>query len=679
MKKIESEIKFLLKNNRLIGKIIYIREMRMWGGAFGANIRNTSFWKQALKVHIEPLQYNKAKQIEKVIKKSRIVPVNSDRFFYSIDWFTVPVAKNIVLGNYTIDYSQVVESALKNKKEQLTNGITSYTRSQSIIIDALYAYYIRVCKCKERDKYSEAIMAIGSIFERPARNFFEGLQRILFINQFLWQSKHRLNGLGHLDWILNDLFESDIKHGKLDENQALELIKEFLRVLHFEYEKKSNSLIGDTGQILILGGLCSAGCYSSNKLTYLFIEASKQLVIPDPKILLRCSELMPDDLLEAALECVATGIGAPLLSNDDAVIPALKKLGVEEEDLYSYGTSACWEPLIPGESSANNNIGSLQYVIPLIDLMNSAEFASLSTFEELLRKYEEYFCNYVKGLLMPLCSMEFEEDPLLSLFSVSSLEKRKDITKGGAKYANLGITSVGLGTVVNSLLNIEKMVFIEKRFSLKEFNSIRRNDFHGYEKLCDELKSIYPCFGSDDEKSMNLVTWIMDMTRREFRKYKTKYGGVFKTGLSSPGYVSQAVNIESTFDGRKRGEPFNVHISAGIPLPLTELLQFAFRLDYSDLLCNGNVVDFFITPEILLGNIQKYMTLLKVAFHERVFQIQMNVVSSKVLIAAKENPQNFPNLVVRVWGFSAYFINLPDEYKDLLIQRAIRSEEGLAA
>ena len=113
-------------------------------------------------------------------------------------------------------------------------------------------------------------------------------------------------------------------------------------------------------------------------------------------------------------------------------------------------------------------------------------------------------------------------------------------------------------------------------------------------------------------------------------------------------------------------------------LATTELLLFASKLDYMGAKSNGNVVDFFVNPRLLNENLDKYQMLLTQAFKQGVYQIQMNVVSSEVLIAAKSDPALFPNLVVRVWGFSAYFNDLPDEYKELLIQRALVSEGRIA-
>ena len=221
----------------------------------------------------------------------------------------------------------------------------------AILVDALKKY---VEKLSEDETYSVPykanIVEIQSLFLRPSEHFHEALQRILFVNQWLWQTGHKLNGLGHLDWILEALYQADIETGYITRETAKQIVKDFFLTLHEQFWFKSAMLLGDTGQIIILGGKGPDGVYRANELTRLFIEVSEELKLPDPKVLLRVSEKMPDDLLKLALTCIGTGIGAPFLSNDDRVIPALIQYGYDEEDAFHYGTSACWEPLIVGKS-----------------------------------------------------------------------------------------------------------------------------------------------------------------------------------------------------------------------------------------------------------------------------------------------------------------------------------------
>lgn len=636
---------------------------------------NRFFYKNLHKFRVYPSCGNKSNQIAKMISDIRIEPLQENNFFYSIDFFEMPALSYPIFDNYSVDYGCVVNGYLAEKTIKDSPN-DDFVKNQNAIVSALKAYYGKLIDDPELvQKYSRGINAIGTLFSRPADSLFEGLQRILFINQFMWQTAHKGVGLGHLDWILGNLYENDLNQNKLDDKSAENLISQFFRALHANYQLKSTALLGDTGQIIVLGGKSKAGYYC-NSLTYLFIKVASNLKLPDPKILLRCSSDMPTELLKVALNCIATGIGAPLLSNDDVVIPALTKCGYDDLDVYNYVTSACWEPLIPSESCDQNNVRGFNFADPFLEMLKSSSMMTCASIEAFIDCYECSLKKYIERVLTDLSKLEFEEDPLTTLLSRSCKRSSKDVTRGGAKYANIGLTSVGMGSVVNSILNIKSIVFDKKEMTLEEMSSILKNNYLNENEKREDLKSAYPCFGCDDAFATTLVKRIMKTTEVEFLKYHTKYGGKFKFGLSSPSYISDAKTTPATFDGRRNGDPFSTHISSDRPLPVTELLSFASKLDYSGLKCNGNVVDFIVNPELLKNNIDKYCLLVKSAFAQGVFQMQMNVVSSKTLIAAREHPEQFPNLIVRVWGFSAYFKDLPDEYKDVLIQRAIESEKA---
>ncbi len=167
----------------------------------------------------------------------------------------------------------------------------------------------------------------------------------------------------------------------------------------------------------------------------------------------------------------------------------------------------------------------------------------------------------------------------------------------------------------------------------------------------------------------------MDIMSKAVSKNKI-HGGKIKIGYSAPSYISHALDQYASFDGRKDNEPFIVHISSDINgLPYTSLFNFAGQLDYSGNKFNGNVIDFIVNPSFFDNNYDKFIDFLKISINNSFFEMQMNVVSSKILIEARKNPKLYPNLIVRVWGFSAYFNDLPDNYKEVLIKRTIESEK----
>ena len=255
--------------------------------------------------------------------------------------------------------------------------------------------------------------------------------------------------------------------------------------------------------------------------------------------------------------------------------------------------------------------------------------------------------------------------------------KKKGCFQGGAVYNNVGITTVALSNTVNALLNIKEIVFERKLLSLVDVKTMLATNFKGKEDWIPQLKAGDIKYGRDEDEVISLTNEIIQFVTEETKDFATYLGGKMKFGLSAPSYIDAARDFPASFDGRKRGEPFHVHISND-EAAYTEVVNFAAAIDYGDNRFNGNVVDLMITPDFIKNNFDKFVDFVFFSIKVGFFQMQMNVISSEKLIAAKENPEAYPNLIVRVWGFSAYFRDLPVEYKDVLIERALRNEHKVS-
>ena len=519
---IKTRIKSKIKELPIINKFAYAKQLFAYYKNENRNSSFGAYLKDNIKnIVIVGRKGNKFKQITKLISIVKINPTNNFNFFYSIDENKTLSLRNRILDNYSIDYSWVVDSYLNEN-----NVLSKLKMGQFTDIITKLKIYVRIARNTFSSRYKQDVFSeIESLFKRPAEHLHEALQRILFVNQWLWQTRHKHNGFGSLDLILENLYNSDISSGYITKDEAKQYLKDFFLVIHDKCWFKSTMLLGDTGQIIILGGMRDDLVYHCNDLTYLFIEISKELKLPDPKVLLRVSKDMPDDLLKLAIECISTGIGAPLLSNDDVVIPSLIQYGYESEDAYNYATSACWEPLVVGNSCDQNNIQTINFCEPFIRFIDSKDFVLCTSIEEIKKAYCRYLSVYINKTLSRWDKLVFEEDPILTLFNPKILNTGKDITRGGAKYSNLGLTSVGLATVVNSLLNIERLVFQEKRYDIQELNAIRKNNFDGNEQLRKILDNEKEMFGKDDSKVIALTNEIIKFTSNEFNKHRTNLGG----------------------------------------------------------------------------------------------------------------------------------------------------------
>ena len=669
-------IKKLIKGNILGTYLLQVyRTFKYYNHTRVSKLKKGTF---LLKLFIKVRVYknkSKGKAIDKLLKKTTIKVDNDQSFIYHLDYYKSTSDSDYKISNTSIDYGKVIEFNIEDYKKQYDKiKETTFGINELDLLNGLENYIDRLTKNiqesskVEKEKY---IQYIQNIKNKKCTSFEEGLQKILFFNQILWQTSHRLNGFGRLDKILGELYNNDIEKNIITREKAKEKLKEFLVILHKDFWFKSNDLVGDTGQIIILGGKEKDGSYFSNDLTYLWIEALKEIKLPDPKILLRTSSDMPQDLLKLACECIATGIGCPLLANDEVVIPKLIQFGYGE-DSYNYVTSACWEPLIVGKDIGQNNITYINFLQPLEELLEKENLELYESYEILIKKYEHYLKEYLKTITDKLNEIKWERDPVISLFTEKCFEEQKDISEGGAIYNHYGVTGVAISNTVNSLLTIKELVYEQKKYTLQELRDLKDKNFEGNENL-STLKNE---FGEDCQDVIDLTNQIMCHASEALQDYQNPLGGRIKFGFSAPSYIIASKNFPASLDGRKANQPFGVHISSRKSIPYTELFQFAGKLDYNQNRINGNVVDFVISPNFLLDNIEKFTDFLRTSMKIGFYEMQMNVVSSATLIEARKNPEQFPNLIVRVWGFSTYFKELPDEYKDYIIERTIQSERA---
>lgn len=617
---------------------------------------------------------NKLLQYQEILKDIKIDLEPEKVFQHWINQEIHPIQVYAEIGNIPPDYTLILEHSIDELiQSNLKNDNLVSKQNYKLLIE-IRNYIEKIIS--EMNKYSEysndfqmTLKSFESMKTDKANNLFDALQRILFWSSLFWQTGHKLVGLGRLDKLLERFKEES-------DEEAERLLKAFILELHKNYEFKSATLLGDIGQIIVLGGLGEDNSYFANRYTKIILKIISELKITDPKILLRVSSNMPKEILDDAVTCLVTACGSPLLSNDDVVITRLIEFGYEKEDAYNYVTSACWEPLSYGNSFEQNNLDDINFAKVFCDMMKDSRVCECKNYDEMLDVYLQLLKDEVENVCNRVQLIQWEPDPLFSLFTNGCVENGKTIENGGAKYNDYGILSVGIGNAVNSLLAIKKIVFNNQKYDLKEMYTMFNNK-QDVKKIVEIGKSVDKYFGHDEEIVINLTNQIIECAVDEIKKYNTPFGGKIKFGLSSPSYLKQGNADTLTLDGRKYGDAYDVHISSRDEVAYTELLSFASQLNYRGYSCNGNVVDFFVSPELIRNNSEKFTILLKKAIEQGFFQLQMNIVSSQMLLEAKKNPDKFPDLIVRVWGFSAYFKDLPKEYQNVLINRVLISEGNM--
>ena len=601
-------------------------------------------------------------------------------FVYFIDEQKTIALPGNLFNNMTVDYEKLLKRSFFDRLNDVV-GVDKpddeYGKEIKLVAEGLEILCARIVEAIESSSMQEPTKSkridnFKHMLDRPAQGFEEALQRIMFFNQIMWQTRHRLNGFGHMDWILESFYEDDISSGKITEEDVDLMLDDFFTKLSSYSYFKADALVGDIGQIIVLGGVKPDGLYHYNKLTEQIMRAQARINVPDPKTILRISEKMPRELMGVAVECLTSATGSPMFANDDVIIPLLIDFGYPKDDAHMYCVSACWEPFIVGKSFEQNNMATFDYSIAFSKLMRECD--SITSFDQLIERYIDINNIVFKDFLKEISSQNWAKDPLVSFITEECNERRMDVSDGGAKYNNYGITTVAAGNIIDSFLNIKKLVYDDNKYTLNELATIRKKDFVGEDDLLNYCRE-HKYYGKDCEDALNLVNRITRSQSVIAKGYTNKFGGTIKFGLSSPGYNASCKKMLGDFSGRKAGDPYNTHISckgAGY----TEVVSFSGHLEYDSQRFNGNVDDFFVSPDFLNNNREKFITFMMSAIKEGFFEMQMNIMASRTLIDAKKHPEKYPGLIVRVWGMSAYFNELPESYKNLLIERAIAAERA---
>lgn len=603
---------------------------------------------------------------DEMLKRSEVMTY--ENYLYPFD----PMRQRITYGevtplmSITPDYGVIIKSNLKRIGQDLPTSceFSEIIRSTILSVEKK-AEMIALGKYTDKRHQQMANLFPGILY-RDCETLDEALQKILFYNALFWQAGHFHNGLGRLDMILYPYYKGDVDKGILDMERARQMLTDFLHVLGRQTPFKSVALIGDTGQYILLGGVDSHGNTVDNALTHLFLEIFTEIKVPDPKLILRVNTDTPKETWNDALRCVMNGCGSPLFMNETLVMRNMVEFGYDQEDVWNVGTSACWEPLIIGKSSDQNNpFASVLACAPLNKAILSGNH--YPTFESLL---EDVKRGLVREARKVIEDKEYDYSPLYSLFMPECIERGKDFSHGGSKYMYQGAQLLGLPNLVNSLLNLKEYVYDKELVSMKDCRDVITHNYEGHE----DLRKLFSNgsknkFGNSSPEVLALSNEIIHGLSDGIQNV-TANGHHVKFGLSSPSYIAQSKQFAATLDGRKAGEPFAVHISPiSSDIDVSEVMSFASSIDYPSNCLNGNVVD-FILPSAYQKQAGKFVDMLMDAFAKGVFQLQLNVLDKQTLIDAKVHPEKYPTLVVRVWGFSAYFNDLPEEYKDNLIARA---------
>ena len=539
-------------------------------------------------------------------------------------------------------------------------------------------------ECLERMR--DALMNI----EREApETFYEALQLLTLANEMMYCENIPSGiSLGRIDYYLYPFYRRDVDAGRLNYEEAGELIEAFW--LKCSCQKKAY-------QNMTLGGCNSDGQCSVNDLTYLCLESAANLRVDQPSVNFRWTDDMPEEAWQAVLALIRTGMGFPALLYDPCCMKAQTKNGVSKDDVWNYGFVGCVEMAIPGKENAMTELARLN-LPKLLDLLlhqgkdtcsdktfqmkNQKKPAEFKTYEELEQAYLDELEYWVRKIIRNLNRIEHlyaEKYPLpyLSVLTEDCIGSRKDVMAGGARYTGVGFNMGGIGTAVDALAAIRDVVYDKNMVTLEACMEILDDDFEDSEQIQRYLSARAPKYGNDqsiewdvDQIAFRLEKRVSD-TLKEYRNY---WGGPYRLGLYTvEDHAIMGMHTGATADGRKSGESLSNSSGASQGKDTygpTALINSVTNFPMEEA-GNGMVLDVKFTPSLLEEETGKraLRSLIETYFHKGGMEMQISVVSGETLRAAQEHPENYADLIVRVSGFSAYFCSLRKATQDEIIKR----------
>ncbi len=530
------------------------------------------------------------------------------------------------------------------------------------------------------DRYREAAEKAGNktvagTFSRiPAKapeTYLEALQFLRLIHYCLWCSFNYHNTLGRFDQYMLPYLRADIESGRLDLASALELTEEFFISCNKDSDLYTGMQQGDNGQSLVLGGLNPDGTESCNELSDLCLQASLELKLIDPKINLRVNHSTPIELYEKGTHLTQKGLGFPQYANDDIVIPALKRWGYEEADAYNYVVAACWEFIIPGRGMDIPNINTMSYVRTITETLD--RLPSCPDFDSYMDLIHQSILDQTEELVSLARNIYMEPAPLMSLMMDGCIQKGRDVSFG-CRYNNYGFHGAGLSTAVDSLAAIRKYVFEEKTISPENMVSMCYTNFSGDENIQNMLRYEAPKFGNDDDSVDDLAKQLLNWAADALEGRMNDRGGIYRAGTGSAMYyVWDSRDRIATPDGRREGEELACNYSPSLFIRCDGPVSIIKSFTKPDLVrvSNGGPLTIELTDTMFRSeeSIHKVAMFVKSFIDMGGHQMQINAVNREKMLDAKKHPENFRNLIVRVWGWSGYFVELDECYQDHIIKR----------
>ncbi|MDG1642605.1 formate C-acetyltransferase [Klebsiella huaxiensis] len=606
-------------------------------------------------------------------------------------------------GHIIIDYPRLLENGLAALVAELKtvnkqHPQNSFYQAVLILLEASQRHILRYaalademaanCVDEQRRKELETIAEISrhNAVHRP-EDFWQASQLFWYMNIILqYESNASSISLGRFDQYMLPYYQASLNRG-----QDPQFLKELLESLWV----KCNDIVllrstssaryfagFPTGYTALLGGLTETGRSAVNILSFLSLDAYQNVRLPQPNLGVRVNELIDRPFLRKTAETIRLGTGIPQIFNDEVVIPAFLNRGVSLEDARDYSVVGCVELSIPGRTYGLHDIAMFNLLKVMEIVMLENESNPDITWDGLINQIRDKIRYYIKLMVegSNICDIghrDWAPVPLLSSFIEDCVQHGKDITEGGARYNFSGVQGIGIANLSDSLHALKGMVFEQQRLSFAELIAVLKANFQTPEgeKIRARLINRFEKYGNDIDEVDNISADLLRFYCKEVEQYQNPRGGHFTPGsYTVSAHVPLGSVVGATPDGRLAGE----QLADGGLSPMvgqdsqgpTAVLKSVSKLD-NYLLSNGTLLNVKFTPATLAGDggLNKLADFLQAFTKLKLQHIQFNVVNADTLREAQQRPQDFAGLVVRVAGYSAFFVELSQEIQDDIIRR----------
>ncbi len=434
----------------------------------------------------------------------------------------------------------------------------------------------------------------------------------------------------------------------------------------------------------------------TNELTYEILDVARKYKFQTPNITMRCHRNTPEELYLAAAKTIATGIGMPALYNDEVVCPALESLGITADHSHDYVMNGCNQIDIQGKShmgleDGEVNLGlALKYAI--CNGFNpeygkqvgkiTGDTVHLDTYEKFYNAVKEQMAHITDAI----CSMAnkaqkihaaYSSNPIRSLTIEGCIEKGLDYKNQGPLYGHGQILAEGIPDIIDSLANIKKFVYDDKKYSLTEVRAALEKNYDGYEEMLYNFRNSGLNFGNDIEYVDSIAKDVIDFYNSYLRTKKTERGGYYSGGCSPFNRAAYNGSSAGSLPNGKRagehlyGDSIGATPGKDINGP-TALLNSCLSFDHT-LPASGFILNLKFSKDMFCSEsgINGFISLWKTYFEKGGQQLSVTVINRDELIKAQNDPDSHRNLIVRVGGFSEYFVNLSPELQENVIQRTV--------